>query len=46
MSINVKNVKKEKYRRNNQLKLQNLIEDNIECKERILNIMSEKGMED
>ena len=30
----------------NQLKLQNLIEDNIECEERILNIMSEKGMED
>ena len=39
-------LKKKKQRRNDQLKLQNLIEDNIECEEWILNIMSEKGMED
>ena len=45
MSINVKNIKKKKHRRNNQLKLQNLIEDNIEYEKRILNIMSEKGIE-
>ena len=33
-------------KRNNQLKLQNLIEINIEYEKRILNIISEKGIED
>ena len=30
----------------NEIKLQILIDDNIECEERILNIISEKGIED